>query len=161
MTVLTPSSRHARWIRSAISPRFAMRIFSNIARFRLIDGTPGRLPAAVLGDRRRVSPVSQTNQASARVLRPPAGRTTTEYAFVRQHRGKSIADQEQRLTVLDGLAVLNEDFLNDARLVRLDFIEQLHCFDDAKRLAFLDGVSYLHESVGARRRCAVERADHR
>src|SRR3954464_15930419 len=30
-TVLMPSSRHARWMRSAISPRFAMRIFSNIA----------------------------------------------------------------------------------------------------------------------------------
>src|SRR5471032_3510410 len=86
---------------------------------------------------------------------------TTEYAFVRQHRWKSIADQEQRLTVLDGLAVLNEDFLHDARLVRLDFIEQLHCFDDAKRLAFLDGVSYLHERVGDRRRRAVERTDHR
>src|SRR5476651_123429 len=168
MTVLTPSSRHARWIRSAISPRFAMRIFSNIARFRLIDGTPGRLPAAVLGDRRRVSLVSlthQTNQASARVLRPPAGRMTTDCAYCpAASRGisrRSIADQEQRLTVLDGLAVLDQDFLHDARLVRLDFIEQLHGFDDAKRLAFLDGVSYLHERVGARRRRAVERADHR
>src|SRR4051794_27451384 len=28
-TVRMPSSRHARWMRSAISPRFAMRIFSN------------------------------------------------------------------------------------------------------------------------------------
>ena len=30
-TVLIPISRQARWIRSAISPRLAMRIFSNIA----------------------------------------------------------------------------------------------------------------------------------
>src|SRR6202163_3638816 len=120
MTVLTPSSRHARWIRSAISPLFAMRIFSNIARFRLIDGSPGRLPAAVLGDRRRVSPVIQ---ASARVLWPPARRITTERALVRRNRGKSIADHEQRLTVFHGLAVLDQDFLHDARLVRLDFIE--------------------------------------
>src|SRR5689334_4238468 len=29
-TVLMPSSRHARWMRSAISPRLAMRIFSNM-----------------------------------------------------------------------------------------------------------------------------------
>src|SRR3990172_13128920 len=29
-TVRIPSSRHARWIRSAISPRLAIRIFSNI-----------------------------------------------------------------------------------------------------------------------------------
>src|SRR5688500_101813 len=28
-TVLMPSSRHARWMRSAISPRLAIRIFSN------------------------------------------------------------------------------------------------------------------------------------
>src|SRR5436190_24270780 len=28
-TVLMPISRQARWLRSAISPRFAMRIFSN------------------------------------------------------------------------------------------------------------------------------------
>src|SRR5437667_10355647 len=27
-----PISRHARWMRSAISPRFAIRIFSNIAK---------------------------------------------------------------------------------------------------------------------------------
>src|SRR6476661_11114323 len=30
-TVRIPSSRQARWMRSAISPRFAIRIFSNIA----------------------------------------------------------------------------------------------------------------------------------
>src|SRR3954466_8253769 len=29
-TVLMPSSRQARWMRSAISPRLAMRIFSNM-----------------------------------------------------------------------------------------------------------------------------------
>src|SRR5689334_251960 len=31
-TVLMPSSRQARWMRSAISPRLAMRIFSNMPR---------------------------------------------------------------------------------------------------------------------------------
>src|SRR5690606_1970472 len=30
-TVLMPSSRQARWIRSAISPRLAIRIFSNMS----------------------------------------------------------------------------------------------------------------------------------
>src|SRR3954471_3231231 len=39
-TVLMPISRHARWMRSAISPRLAMRIFSNT---RLFDGEE-RLP---------------------------------------------------------------------------------------------------------------------
>src|ERR1700704_746783 len=37
-TVLMPISRQARWMRNAISPRLAMRIFSNIARgSRLLD----------------------------------------------------------------------------------------------------------------------------
>src|SRR5215470_11333375 len=37
-TVLMPISRQARWMRSAISPRLAMRTFSNIAGgFRLLD----------------------------------------------------------------------------------------------------------------------------
>src|SRR6187397_1221066 len=31
-TVRMPISRHARWMRSAISPRLAIRIFSNIAK---------------------------------------------------------------------------------------------------------------------------------
>src|SRR5574343_803655 len=31
MTALIPSSRHARWIRRAISPRFATRIFLNMS----------------------------------------------------------------------------------------------------------------------------------
>src|SRR5262245_8195441 len=45
-TVAIPISLHARWIRSAISPRFAMRTFSNIAsvdqhqRFAELDGLP-------------------------------------------------------------------------------------------------------------------------
>src|SRR6185312_12445742 len=38
-TVLMPISRHARWMRSAISPRFAIRIFSNMTR--LLDEEQG------------------------------------------------------------------------------------------------------------------------
>jgi len=30
MTALTPNSRHARWMRKAISPRLATRIFLNM-----------------------------------------------------------------------------------------------------------------------------------
>src|SRR5438045_7520074 len=36
-TDLTPSSRQARWIRRAISPRFAIRIFLNIEALSLDD----------------------------------------------------------------------------------------------------------------------------
>src|ERR1700746_3506912 len=62
-TVLMPISRHARWMRRAISPRFAMRIFSNIG--------------------------------------AGAG-------------GSPLLDQEERLAVLDRLAVLHEDGLDRA-----------------------------------------------
>src|SRR5262250_1288288 len=36
-TVLMPISRQARWMRRAISPRFAIRIFSNMPGARLLD----------------------------------------------------------------------------------------------------------------------------
>src|SRR5512139_2345786 len=88
-TVLMPSSRQARWMRSAISPRLAMRIFSNIA--------------------------------------------------------TGLLDHEQRLPVLDRLAVLDQHGLDGARLVGLDLVEQLHRLDDAHRLAFLDGAAHRHE----------------
>src|SRR3954470_9035901 len=77
-TVRMPSSRQARWMRSAISPRLAIRIFSNIQ-----------------GSRR--------------------GST----------------DDEQRLAVLDRLAVLHQDCLDHARGIGLDLVHQLHRFDNA------------------------------
>ena len=40
ITALTPSSRQARWIRNAISPRFATRIFLNM-RWCLLDHHQG------------------------------------------------------------------------------------------------------------------------
>src|SRR5580658_1255977 len=82
-TVFIPSSRHARRTRSAISPRFAIRIFLNIARRR----------------------------QSSRLL-----------------------DAEELLPVLDALAVLREDFGHGPRPLGLDFVHQLHRFDDAEGL---------------------------
>src|SRR5690606_20308587 len=90
-TVLMPSSRQARWIRSAISPRLAIRIFSNMS-----------------------------------------------------------FDHEQRLTVLDRRATLDEDLADRARLVGFDLVHQLHGFDDAQRIAFLDLAADPHERIGGR-----------
>src|SRR5574343_1219792 len=97
-TVLMPSSRQARWTRRAISPRFAMRTFSNMMGYS--------------------------------------------------------ADHEQRFAEFDRLAVIDEDSLDDARGVGFDFVEQLHGLDDAQRVALLDGLTDLHEGIGARRRRA-------
>src|SRR5574338_787793 len=103
-TVLTPSSRQARSTRSAISPRLAMRIFSNMT---------------------------------------------------------GSADDEQRLAVFDRLAVLDHDGLDHAADVGLDLVHQLHRFDDAQALARGDALTELDEGLGARRRGAVEGANHR
>src|SRR5437773_75133 len=97
MTVLIPSSRHARWMRNAISPRLAMRIFPNSwFGFFATTGEDG-------------------------------GRSG----------GKS-GDHDQRLAIFDGLTVLREHLFHDSGLVRLDFVHQLHRFDDAKCVADLD-----------------------
>src|SRR6185369_4527656 len=80
-TVLMPSSRHARRIRSAISPRLAISTLSSI------------------------------------VVRPWA----------------LFFDDEQRLTELDRVAVLDQDADHAACELGLDLIHHLHRFDDAER----------------------------
>ncbi|MCY1524665.1 hypothetical protein D9M68_596090 [compost metagenome] len=70
------------------------------------------------------------------------------------------ANDEEGLTVLDGLAVFDQDFFDDAGLVGFDFIEQLHGFNDAERIAFLDRGAHIDERRGARIRRAVKGANH-
>src|SRR5215468_6944036 len=101
-----PISRQARWIRRAISPRFAISIFLNMS------------PTASL-------------------------------------------DDEQRLTVFDGLAVLGQDLGDRAGHVGLDLVHDLHRLDDADRIAFLDLRADVDERLGSRARRAIEGADHR
>src|ERR1035441_230811 len=115
-TVLMPSSRQARSMRSAISPRLAMTIFSSIGVF-------------FFGDR----PVSESCSL----------------------------DDEQRLTELDRLAVLDHDGLDLARLLRLDLVHHLHGLDDAQYLSDLDRIAQLDELLGTRCRRGVIGAHHR
>src|SRR5512134_3162433 len=84
-TVLMPSSRHARWTRSAISPRLAMRILPN-SWFGFL---------ATIGD--------------------DGGRS-----------GAKSDDHDKRLPKLHRLAILHHDLLDDAGLVGLDLVHQLH-----------------------------------
>src|SRR5947207_1269927 len=99
-TDFTPSSRQARWIRRAISPRLAIRIFLNIRPLSL--------------------------------------------------------DDEKRLTEFDRLAVLDQDLRDAAGLVGLDLVHDLHGFDDADGLAFLDLRADLDERLGARAGGSIE-----
>lgn len=81
--------------------------------------------------------------------------------FSKHNDACGLFDDEERLAEFHGLAVFDADFLDRAVHVGLDFIEKLHGFDDADDLPLLDGVAHLDEGIGARRRRAVERADHR
>src|SRR6516165_913676 len=100
-------------MRSAISPRLAMRIFSNIAGIRLISGRRGPVESARLPQRIGGAPEE-------------GGRADGE-----RLKGAGSADHEERLAVFDRLPVVDEDFLDDASLIRLDLVQELHRFDDA------------------------------
>src|SRR5690349_12607651 len=114
-TVLMSISRHARWTRSAISPRFAIRILSK------------SLPLRAAG-----------------LAAMPRS-----------------ADDEQGLAEFHRLTVFGQDRLDHASLVRLDLVHELHGFDDAQGLAFLDAIADVDERRRAGRGRAIERADHR
>src|ERR1700749_1229420 len=102
-TVAMPSSLQARSTRSAISPRLAIRILSNIALF----------------------------------------------------------DNHQRLAVLDGLPVLEQDLRHGAAARLRDLVHGLHRLDDQQRVPRLPGAADIDEGLGARLRRAERGADHR
>src|SRR5918994_4584994 len=70
-------------------------------------------------------------------------------------------DLEQELPELDGVAVRDVDLADHSLEVGLDLVHQLHGLEDAERLADRDGRTLLDEGGCARRRRAVEGADHR
>src|SRR5689334_20125592 len=100
-TVAMPISRAARSTRTAISPRFAISIFRNIA---------GRR-RAVRGKRRALG----------------------------------LFDAEKLLPELDRTAGFDQAFEHHAGELRFDLVHELHGFDDAERLARLDGAAHVDE----------------
>src|SRR3546814_5335656 len=71
-----------------------------------------------------------------------------------------VCSSDLRLAVFDGFAIFDEDLFDDAGFVGFDFIEQLHGFDDAQRVAFFDRLAHVDERRGAGVGRAVERAHH-
>ena len=53
-------------------------------------------------------------------------------------REPDLAYHKQRLAEFDRLAVLDQNFLDDAGRVCIDFIQQFHCFDNAQLIAFFN-----------------------
>lgn len=70
-----------------------------------------------------------------------------------EHGGISpLTDDEQGFAEFHRLAVFNQNGLDDAGAVGLDFVEQLHRFNNAQCLADLDGSADLDKRLGARAR---------
>src|SRR5262245_16434122 len=109
ITARMPISRHVRRMRSAISPRFAIRILWNTLMDRWDQGGPSERSPIPLPAR---------------------------------------LDQKERLPVLDGLSVFDQDLHDAARRLRLDLVHQLHRLDDAEDLVLLDDVAFADEGSG-------------
>src|SRR5258706_1390591 len=123
-------------MRSAISPRLAMRILSKS----WLGSLAGK--AACLSAR----------SAARRALAPSGGGERSSL------RGRSSSgENDQRLAELDRLAVLRENGLDHARFVRLDLVHELHGLDDAERIAGLHGIADLDACLAPGRSGTVER----
>src|SRR3954471_14861782 len=59
-------------------------------------------------------------------------------------------DEEKRLAELHGLPVFDQDGDDLARELGLDLVHQLHRFDDAKNVPFLDRLAFAHVHLGGR-----------
>src|SRR5438093_6368280 len=70
-------------------------------------------------------------------------------------------DAEEPLPEFNRMAVLNVDLDDLAGNVGLDFVHELHCFDNAKHRTLFDDFANLDIGLSARRRRAIERADYR
>src|SRR5438046_250940 len=109
-TVAMPSSLQARSTRSAISPRLAIRILSNMGacEWRVANGESGE---------------------AARPLRSSLLATHhSPFASFNDHQG---------LAVLDRLAVLDQYLCHRAAARRRDLVHGLHRLDDQQRIAGL------------------------
>ncbi len=73
----------------------------------------------------------------------------------------SLANGEQRLAEFDGLAVGDVALHDFARSIGLDFVHQLHGFDDADHLAFFNAIARRDKRSRAGRWRAIEGADDR
>src|SRR5436190_2866064 len=139
-TVLIPSSRQAKMIRRATSPRFAIRIFLNI-QYRTEQAPPLHRRAA------RAPPLHRRAEQA-----PPLQRRAEQAPPL------LCSDGEQAFAILDGLSVLDIDVHHFAIVLRVDFVHQFHRPDDAKDLALAHRRSNLDERGRPGFRRAIEGA---
>src|ERR1039458_3157362 len=139
-TVRMPSSLHAQMTRSAISPRFAIRIFLNIS-----AQMWGQPPSAVRRAQPGPSTASLQTQKGARGAR----------ALVLITSSLLRPDGEQLLPIFNGLAVAAHLLYDFAGHIRLDLIQQFHRLNDAQYLPHFHHIPDLDERRRARRRSLI------
>src|ERR1700722_4320624 len=138
-TVRMPSSRHAFKTRRAISPRLATSTLRNIQDPSRVGGVGG-----ISGARS----VRWTNSVCS------PGRAFSACLVLRGSDGK------KWLPEFDGLPVGDEAADDLAGRVGFDFIHQLHGFDDADDLPFVDAIADGDKWRCSRRRRAIIGSDN-
>ncbi len=105
------------------------------------DGLDAHFAAGALDAQRDLAAIGNENlfKHDGRLRRSGCAGLAFEYGHV------DLTDDEQRLAELDCLAVLHEDGLDHASLVRLDLVQQLHRLDDAQGVAFVHALADIHE----------------
>src|SRR6266853_6595307 len=151
-TVGMPRSLEARKMRSAISPRLAMRIFSNMAAIR-----PYRTPSPVVGEGWGGGSGNDATEV------PHSTTPTPDPSPQGGGEKKEVAslDNHQRLAEFHRLGVLEQDLGDRAGLGRGNLVERLHRFDDQQRIAGLDHGAHVAEWLGAGLGGPIGGADHR
>src|SRR5215510_11112972 len=141
-TVAMPSSLHARSTRNAISPRLAIRIFSNMAWSWFVSRCSTKCCTADPG------PFQGRHLERSRVCGAPF-RFAPCCAAPGTRLTSSFYDHE-RLTELDRLAVLDQDLDDGAGARRLDLVHGLHRLDDEQRVASAHPCPHFDEWARAR-----------
>src|SRR4029077_14069012 len=73
--------------------------------------------------------------------------------------GRLLLNAVERLTILNGLSILNVNLGNFSGSFGLDFIHQLHCLDNTDHRIGLDTAPDFHKSLGVGRGGAIKGAD--
>src|ERR1043165_4144183 len=149
-TVAMPSSLQARRTRSAISPRLAIRILSNIAPRTPLHLSPLAGRGRLSSEARRSGEggfmwCASPSPGSQLRCSPPSPR------FAGRGKEETSLDDHQRLAVLHRLAVLEQDLRHLAGMRGGNLVHRLHRLDDQQWVTGLHHAADIDERLGDRK----------